>query len=185
MAQVSGQLINDHAATDKVLKQLQTALRSSDLEIAHAKLDLFWARLAVHIRAEHLHLFPTVLSSLENAVVDHASAPSLAEAQTVTAELRRDHDFFMHELARAVEMMRKLLTVLEQSILKEGLNNVNNIVLEVERRLVKHNEAEESQIYRWATTSLSSAEQAKLANQITTELRKHPARFTLSTWLDE
>lgn len=185
MAQVSEQLINDHAALDKVLKQLQTALRSSDLEVAHAKLDLFWARLAVHIRAEHLHLFPTVLSSLEKAGVSHASAPSLAEAQTVVAQLRQDHDFFMHQLAIAVEIVREMLTLSEQLIAPEGLNNVEKIVLEVEERLVKHNEVEESQIYRWATTLLNSEEQAKLANQITTELRKHPPRFTLSTWLDE
>jgi hypothetical protein len=185
MAQVSEHLIDDHAALDKVLKQLQTALRSSDLEVAHTKLDLFWARLAVHIRAEHLHLFPTVLSSLENAAVNHVSAPSLDQAQMVTAELQRDHDFFMHELPRAVEIMRKLLTVLEQHILKEGLNNVKNIVLGVEQRLIKHNEVEENQIYRWVAISLNPEEQARLAKQITTELRKHPPRFTLSTWLDE
>ena len=182
MTQVSEQLIDDHAALDKVLKQLQVALRSSDLEVAHTKLDLFWARLAVHIRAEHLHLFPTLLRSIETV---NASAPTLDEAQRVTSELRRDHDFFMHELARAVEITRQLLTAVERSILEEGLNNVKNIVLEVERRLLKHNEIEENQIYRWATIILNPEEQATLANQITTELRKHPARFTLSTWLDE
>jgi hemerythrin superfamily protein len=162
MSQVSEQLIDDHAALDKVLKQLQTALRSSDVETARAKLDLFWARLAVHIRAEHLHLFPAVSSLLD-------------EAPTVIAELRSDHDFFMHELARAVEIMRQALPVRE----------VMNIVLEVEQRLLKHNEVEETQVYRWAITLLNSEEQAKLAKQITTELLKHPPRFTLSTWLDE
>lgn len=185
IAQASEQLLNDHAAVDRVLKDLQTALRSSDVEVVHAKLDLFWARLAVHIRAEHLHLFPTVLSSLENAPIKHASAPSLEEAQTVTAELQQDHDFFMHELARAIEIMRQLLTALEQPIVKDGLNTVKNIVLGVEQRLIKHNEVEESQIYRWATTLLNSEEQSKLANQIMIELRKHPPRFTLSTWLNE
>lgn len=185
MTKVSEQLINDHAALDKVLKQLQTALRSSDLAVAHTELDLFWARLAVHIRAEHLHLFPMLLSSLENAPVNPAPAPSPDQAKTVIAELRRDHDFFMHELPRAIEIMRKLSTLSEHPILKEELNNVTNIVLEVEKRLLKHNEVEESQIYHWATTLLNSEEQAKLANRITTELRNHPPRFTLSTWLDE
>lgn len=185
MAQVSEQLIDDHAALDKVLKQLQTALRSSDLEISHATLDLFWARLAVHIRAEHLHLFPTVLGSLENAAVNHPSAPSLDEARTVILELRQDHDFFMHELARAIEISRKLSTAGEHPILEEGLNTVTNIVFEVEKRLLKHNEVEENQLYRGATTLLNSEEQSKLADQITTELRKHPPRFTLRTWLNE
>ena len=172
MEQVTEQLIDDHAALDKVLKQLQTALLRSDLETAQAKLDLFWARLAVHIRAEHLHLFPTVLAKFD-------------EAETLIAELRRDHDFFMYELARAIEIMRKLSTSLEHPILNAELDNVKNIVSEVEQRLLKHNEMEETQIYRWATTLLNSEEQAQLGNQITTELRKHPPRFTLSTWLDE
>jgi len=175
------QLISDHAATDKVLKQLQTALRSSDLETAHAKLDLFWARLAVHIRAEHLHLFPTILNRVEN----HPSAPSLKKAQTVVAQLRQDHDFFMHQLALAVAIMRELLTLPHQFVDPEGLNNIKKIILEVEERLLKHNDLEESQVYHWATILLNSEEQATLASQISTELCNRPPRFTLSTWLDE
>ena len=167
MVQVSQQLIDDHAAVDKVLQQCLTALRDSDLELAYNKLDLFWARLAVHIRAEHLHLFPTVLSSLENA----------EEAQAVVAELRRDHDFFMHELAVAIEVMRELP---KQPVVAEGLSKVTKIVLEVQQRLVKHNELEENQIYRWATTFLNSEQQANLATLITTELQKRPSRFTSS-----
>lgn len=185
MAQVSEQLIDDHTALDKVLKELQTALWSSDLETAHVKLDLFWARLAVHIRAEHLHLFPTVLSSLENAVGSQSPAPSIGEAKTVVAQLRQDHEFFMHQLALAVEIMRELLTLPEQPIVPEGLNNIRRIVLEVERRLVGHNELEENQIYHWVTILLSSEEQHKLHERITRELQNRPPRFTLSTWLAE
>ena len=182
MAQISEQLIDDHAALDKVLKQLQTALRETDLELAHNKLDLFWARLAVHIRAEHLHLFPAVLS---NAAIGHAPAPSLDEAEAVVSQLRQDHDFFMCELAHAIEITRELLTLPDQFSIPEGLDNVKKIVLEVEQRLVKHNELEENQLYRWATTLLNSEEQAKLATLITTDLQKRPSRFTLSTWTNE
>lgn len=185
MSQVSAQLIDDHGSLDKVLRQLQTALRSNDLKLAHVKLDLFWARLAVHIRAEHLHLFPTVLSSLENAAVSHASAPSLDEAKTVVGQLRQDHEFFMHQLALAVEILRELSTLPEQLTVPEGMNNIKKIVLEVERRLVRHNELEENQIYRWAAILLSSEEQQKLQAQITKELQNPPARFTLSAWSDE
>ena len=185
MLQVSEQLIDDHAALDKVLKQLQAALRSSDLETAHVKLDLFWARLAVHIRAEHLHLFPTVLSSLENTAVSHVSAPSLDEAKTIVAQLRQDHDFFMHQLALAIEIMRELLTLPEQLTVPEGMKNVKKIVLEVERQLIKHNELEENKIYRWVTILLNSEEQQKLQDQITKELQNRPARFTLNAWSDE
>ena len=185
MSQVSEQLIDDHAALDKVLKQLQIALRSSGLEISHTKLDLFWARLAVHIRAEHLHLFPTVLNSLEQAAGSHVSAPSLDEAKSVVTQLRQDHDFFMHQLALAVEIMRELLTLPEQLPVPEGVNNVKKIVREVEQRLVRHNEIEENRIYHWATLLLNSEEQQKLQERITKELENRPSRFTLSTWSDE
>lgn len=184
MAQVNEKLINDHAALDKVLKQLQMALRSANLELAHNKLDLFWARLAVHIRAEHLHFFPTVLGTLENAA-RHASAPSLDEAQSLVDELHQDHDFFMKQLIIAVGIMRELSTSPSQLIVPQALSDVQNIVFAVERRLVNHNEIEESQIYSWATKLLSPDEQTKLAGQVATELLKHPPRFTLSTWLDK
>ena len=171
MKQVSEQLVDDHAALDKVLKQLQTALQRRELETAHAKLDLFWARLAVHIRAEHLHLFPAVLS-----------APVLREAETAVAQLRQDHEFFMHELARAIEIMRKLLTVSEQSIREEGMNDVENRILQIEQRLTRHNDDEENRVYHWATTVLSFEEQVKLAKQISMELQNRPSRFTENTW---
>ena len=171
MRRVDEQLGGDHSALAGILEQLQTALRDSDIEVAHAKLDLFWARLAVHIRAEHLHLFPAIPSDLENA--------------SIVTELREDHNFFMGQLALAIEIMRELSTLPDQLIIPEGLNNVKKIVLEVEQRLVKHNELEESTIYRWASMSLNPEEQAQLASRITTELRNHPARFTLTTWLNE
>lgn len=170
MAQLSEQLIDDHVALDTVLKQLQTALQRQEVETAHAKLDLFWARLAVHIRAEHLHLFPAVLGSSGN------------EAQTVVAQLRSDHEFFMHELGHAVERMRKLLTISEQRLIQEELNDIENTVLRIEQRLVTHNQIEENQVYRWATTLLNSEEQSKLKERIMTELRNRPSRFTETAW---
>lgn len=185
MSQACDQLINDHSAIDEVLQQLQSALRSSDLETAYDKLDLFWARLAVHIRAEHLHLFPAVVSNLENAAVNRASVPGLDEARSVVAQLRQDHDFFTHQLALAIAIMRELLTLPQRVVVPEGLNNVQKIVTEVEERLIKHNELEEAQIYSWATIILNPEDRAKLEVEITTELRKHPPRFTPSTWSTE
>jgi hypothetical protein len=173
MAQLSEQLIDDHAALDTVLKALQTALQRRDRETAHANLDLFWARLAVHIRAEHLHLFPAVLG-IEGI-----------EAKTVVAQLRGDHEFFMRNLGQAVESMRKLLTVSEQRLINEELNDIQNTVSQVEQRLITHNQIEENQVYRWAATLLNSAEQAKLKQRITAELRNRPSRFNESDWSDE
>lgn len=57
-------LANDHVALDQLLKQLQAALNDGDVKACYARLDLFWAKLAVHIRAEHLHLFPRVLQAV-------------------------------------------------------------------------------------------------------------------------
>ena len=184
MVHVSEQLIGDHAALDEILKQLQAVVRTSDIEAAHAKLDLFWARLAVHIRAEHLHLFPTVLNGIKDAASKQAPAPLLDEAQTVVTQLRQDHEFFMHQLALAIEIMRELLTLPDHFVGPEGLKNVNKILHEVQERLAKHNQIEEGQVYRW-TSLLDSKQQAKLEKQITTELSNHPPRFSLSTWLDE
>ena len=76
-------LSDDHQAVNEVLKQLLTALDNNDVEASYAKLDLLWARLAVHIRAEHLHLFPTVINRLAN---------DSSEAQSLIEELRADHD---------------------------------------------------------------------------------------------
>lgn len=170
MAQLSKHLIDDHGDLGRILKQLQAALHRGDLELTHTTLDLFWARLAVHIRAEHLHLFPAMLSRLEN------------EAPPVVAQLRQDHDFFMHELGRAVNIMRKLLTISDQSVIQERLNEITDIIQQIEQRLIKHNEIEENQIYLWATTVLSSEEQGQLLEGITTELEKRPNRFTEDNW---
>src|SRR6185369_7648724 len=157
-------LSNDHRGVNEVLKQLLTALQNQDVGTSYTKLDLFWARLAVHIRAEHLHLFPAVTGRLP-------------KAQSVVEKLRADHDFFMTELARAVNTLREHPTSLE-------LNSVLDVVLEVEKRLANHNEIEENQIYRWASTILTEPEQIDLAARINAELENRPSRFSLEAWAD-
>ena len=155
-------LSNDHRGVNEVLKQLLTALQNQDVGTSYTKLDLFWARLAVHIRAEHLHLFPAVTGRLP-------------KAQSVVEKLRADHDFFMTELARAVNTLREHPTSLE-------LNSVLDVVVEVEKRLANHNEIEENQIYRWASTILTEPEQIDLAARINAELENRPSRFSLEAW---
>lgn len=174
-------LTHDHAALDEVLNQLQTALDSGDVEGSHAKLDLFWARLAVHIRAEHLHLFPAIINRLRSTADERIFGLTLSKAQAVVERLRADHDFFMHELARAIGILRDLVKVTDRGA-DEGTRKVRDAVLEIEKRLVIHNELEESQIYRWATTILSEQEQVELANRINAELANRPPRFALRIW---
>src|SRR5215475_2243449 len=96
--QARERLSDDHHAVSEVLKQLLTALNDKDVETSYSKLDLLWARLAVHIRADHLHLFPAVINR---------SGAGVSEAQAIVEELRSDHDFFMRELARAIAILRE------------------------------------------------------------------------------
>ena len=169
MSEAHQRLADDHEAVGEVLKQLLTALQNNDAEVSFAKLDLLWARLAVHIRAEHRHLFPAVLGRF-------------SEAQAIVDKLRADHDFFMHELPRAIGILRELSNANDRS---SSFSSVRDTVLEIERRLVTHNELEENQIYRWAGTVLTETEQVELATRINGELENRPPRFTLEAWANQ
>lgn len=163
-------MADDHVALEEVLNILQVALDSGDVKTAYAKLDLFWARLAVHIRAEHLHLFPSV-SRLHDAEVDGA-----------VEGLRADHDFFMHELGRAIAVARDLLNTADAAAINRGLKTVRGIVDAIVMRLVIHNEVEENQVYRLAAEGLSEQGRVELALRINKELANHPPRFSAEQW---
>jgi hemerythrin superfamily protein len=162
ITEVRLRLLDDHHAVSEVLEQLLAALKDKDVQTSYAKLDLLWARLAVHIRAEHLHLFP--------AVTDR-----VAEAQAIVKSLRADHDFFMHELARAIGILRELPDTTKLAAVAET-------VRQVAERLVTHNEIEENQIYRWSSTVLSESEQLELLARINAELENRPPRFSEEAW---
>lgn len=154
-------LSDDHDAVDEVLKQLLTALQDRDVQTSHAKLDLLWARLAVHIRAEHLHLFPVIVERV-------------SKAGPIIANLRADHEFFMRELAEAVGILREAT-----------LASVLDTVREVEKRLTSHNEIEEKEVYHWVGSVLTDSEQSALAARINAELEKRPPRFSLEAWANK
>jgi hemerythrin-like domain-containing protein len=162
------QLADDHEAVHEVLAQLVTALQNKDLTASYVKLDLLWARLAVHIRAEHLHLFPAVTSRM-------------SEAQTTVERLREDHDFFMRELARAVGILRELPRPLSSED-ESRLSSVLDVVLAVEKRLADHNDIEEKEVYHWAATVLTETEQIDLAARVNAELENRPSRFSVEAW---
>jgi trans-aconitate methyltransferase len=182
MADVNQQLIDDHVQLDELLRQLQLALAAGEIADSHQRLDLFWARLAVHIRAEHLHLFPTVLGSLGSGAVADAVVPTVLEAESVVARLQNDHDFFMSELGGAVKASRSLPAVSDPAVRKDELNEIREVVSRVARRLQMHNQMEERQIYCWASMALTANEQAELAKQIKRELNNRPPRFTIQSW---
>jgi hypothetical protein len=169
VSQARQRLSEDHHAVSKLLKQLLTALDNKDIQTSYSRVDLLWARLAVHIRAEHLHLFPAIASRV-------------TEAQPAIDRLRADHDFFMSELARAVGILHELSrrTVIANDDPK--LTAVGSAVREIERRLGTHDEIEENQIYLWSSTILTEPEGVELLARINAELDKRPPRFSAETW---
>jgi Hemerythrin HHE cation binding domain len=167
-------LAHDHAELGDLLGEVIAALDESDVARSHASLDLFWARLAVHIRAEHLHLFPAVLDALSGS---HQDSPSASEALNAIKVLRRDHDFFMRELSQAVARTRSLLTADNRNVAEQQLESVHTSVAAVEARLAKHNRIEEEGIYLWTSSLLSAAEQSALAVRVQRELANMPRRF--------
>ncbi len=177
VSRASQRLSDDHQVVGDVLKQLLMALDNKDVETTYSKLDLLWARLAVHIRAEHLHLFPTVIRRL-TATANARGASDLNAAQSMVEKLRSDHDFFMRELARAVGILREL----SKQTAETQLIAVGDTVREIEKRLITHNEIEENQIYHWASTILTEPEQTDLAAQINAELENRPPRFSVEAW---
>ena len=83
-ARIPKLLGHDHSELDELLGAFFAAVEKGDLDQSFDTLDVFWARLAVHIRTEHLHLFPTLIAAVEN--------PSSAR-KTAAARLRlRPHE---------------------------------------------------------------------------------------------
>src|SRR4051794_37997466 len=116
----------DHDALDDLLKRLESSLDKQEVMTSFELLDLFWAGLAVHIRAENVRLFPAILSACPDAF--GTTLPPLREVQSTIKRLRGDHNFFMDELSRAMKTMRGLLRSesYEQPKLTTKLNRIRD-----------------------------------------------------------
>ena len=171
-------LERDHEELDGVLGELFLALDRGDKDKSFARLDLLWARLAVHIRAEHLCLFPAIIGAPPALFTGSGGAPRLEEAQSAIAVLRSDHDFFMHELAKAINLMRAMKDIPDADAIVESLEEVRSIVLSVKTRLSAHNQLEEKQVYGWIDVLLDEAERSALDARMRRELENLPSRFT-------
>ena len=157
-------LAHDHTEIDLLLAVALQRLDASDAE-AFGVLDLFWARLAMHIRAEHLHLFP--------AVIKISEAEMLSDVPEVVERLRRDHDFFMHELADIINAMRSITPENERDVRSDAARRVNAIKV----LLTEHNAIEEQQIYT-LRNFLSERENKALLLSVAKELENLPPRFS-------
>src|SRR5206468_616874 len=119
--------------------------------------------LAVHIRAEHLCLFPALLEAARQLSSSEKGVPRFDEVQTTVNQLRRDHDFFMAELAHGVNIMRGMMSSLTSDAIRECLRDVRQTVRAVKARLEEHNKLEEEQVYRWPAVLLDLSRQARVA----------------------
>lgn len=180
---VSQLLAADHADVDGLFRKLLQALEAGDARLAFSLLDFLWARLAVHIRAENLCLFPAILRAADQlkGVDRTTAAPRLEEARSAISELRIDHDFFMRELADAVNRMRAQPIESYDEFPPEELAAIHQIVEAVRARLESHNRLEEEKVYRWPALLLNVKENERLASDTKREIENLPPRFSLSS----
>ena len=148
-------LADDHSEIDTLIGDLLSALDEGDKSKAFARLDLLWARLAVHIRAEHLCLFPSIL---EANFSDTGSGLTYQEAQRAIDQLRLDHEFFMRELGTTVNAMRNQQDASDHEAVSKQFREVRRSVVEIQSRLAKHNQLEENHVYKWVNVLLDEAE---------------------------
>jgi len=167
-------LSEDHHELDQLLVAVKSALEGNDARQIYSVLDLFWARLAMHIRAEHLQLFPSIVKNIEKG---HAELEWAGIVDKTIDALRDDHDFFMHELANAIKMTRELQREVDLNESDSRLIELRHKLATVSARLEKHNVTEEKIIYPLPHTLLAPAERSALANRIGRELENMPQRF--------
>lgn len=173
-------LDQDHAELDVLLHAARAALAEGAPERAFAPLDAFWARLAVHIRAENLHLFPALLRAV-GASPPRKAAPPTDTVEEVIVRLRADHDFFMSELAAAMKALRTMRRQDQPPPSPDEMAGLCDTLDRVRRRLADHNALEETRAYRWVDALLDSARQATLADNIQRELKNLPVRMKQQT----
>lgn len=168
-------LAHDHSELDATLGGVFSALSDEKVERTFKNLDLFWARLAMHIRAENIHLFPALLDASKWSR-KAADIPAPEKVKEVIAQLRADHDFFMSELTAAVKQLRELRRDdREEAALVFGALREQMTCLR--RRFHTHNALEESQAYHWAGAFLDASEQKVLKERLQRELTNLPPRF--------
>ena len=172
---VESLLENDHESLGQLLSELTLSLSNFDVSQSFALLDLFWARLAVHIRAEHLHLFPALSNAASALSAGKDGLPTSEEIYELINQLRLDHDFFMKELADMIRVMREMKT--DKQVDQPVVEDLSRRLMTITTRLEAHNELEEKQAYAWVGLILNAATWADLGSRIQRELDNLPPRF--------
>ena len=168
-------LETDHESLAQLLSELDAELAKPNVARAFELLDLFWARLAVHIRAENLHLFPALANAPASLFTGKGSLPTLVEAHDLLLRLRSDHDFFMKELARTVKAMREVGGDPARRV--QEVDEIRQCMIVIEQRLDIHNRLEEEQVYTWPALVFDEPAVIKLHLALQHELENLPRRF--------
>lgn len=173
---VESLLAGDHESLGLVLSELDLELTNINVSRSFELLDLFWARLAVHIRAENLHLFPALANAPASLPIGKDSVPTADEVQKVLQQLRADHDFFMKELAEIVGAMREMIATRRAD--HEEVEDLRKRLVTIASRLEAHNKLEETQAYRWVGLLCDAQIINGLGERIQHELENLPPRLT-------
>jgi hypothetical protein len=173
---VESLLASDHESLGQLLTELDLALTNTDVSRSFALLDLFWARLAVHIRAENLHLFPALANAPASLFTGKDSLPTADEVQNVLKQLRSDHDFFMKELAEIVRAMRDMVATRRENY--EEVEDLRKRLTTIASRLEAHNKLEETEAYGWVGLLFDAETTIGLDRRIQHELENLPPRLS-------
>ena len=166
-------LVDDHREMSSLLAEFVRESGREDRGTVLRRLDRIWARLAVHIRAEHLVLFE-VLRGHES----HAGAPDPEEREQALARLREDHDHFMRELGEAVNLLRRAAREDASASLPGPLaDRVHVHVRRVIEGLRSHDRLEEERVYRWLDQVLDDDGRIEVGERIRTQLDRLPPRL--------
>lgn len=161
---VSDLLERDHDELDGLFASVLSSLAVGDCQQLYLDLDYFWARLAMHIRAEHHALFPAL-----------RGLSSVNDIEDILQQLRVDHDFFMVEIARAIKALRLVFSFSNEA---ETIEVVKDLLGPIQTRLAAHNVTEETGIYQIiASAQLPDAQLRELQTAIKHELDNLPPRF--------
>jgi hypothetical protein len=172
---VESLLENDHQSLGNLLAELDAELLRPNISRAFELLDLFWARLAVHIRAENLHLFPALANAAPSLFVGKGSLLNSEEAHNLLVRLRSDHNFFMKELALMIKTMREITGGRPANL--EEIKALRHQLTTIAKRLEAHNHLEEKRAYTWPSLLFDEQEVAALHARISHELQNLPLRF--------
>jgi iron-sulfur cluster repair protein YtfE (RIC family) len=169
-------LEHDHESLGQLLIELDTALATHNFPGASELLDLFWARLAIHIRAENLHLFPALANAPLSLFSGQDGLPTREEAHSLLLRLRSDHDFFMKELA---ELMKRARTMrVDQASNVNVAKQLRLRLVAIGKRLEAHNRLEEERVYVWPALLFDESTAARLCERLRHELENLPPRFS-------